>query len=352
MTQPMPNPALPPAGCPPLASAAASRPAPALSRRLRRSLLLSIAAAGGLGGLHAPSIATPIDTLKVMIGANPGGGFDQTGRSIAAAMIAAGTARSATFENRGGAGGTIGLAQFVNTERGNPAALLVTGAVMVGAIEMGKPPVTLKNATPIARLFADTMVLVVPASSPIQTLKDLIERLKANPGAVSWGGGSRGSIDHILSGLIAREVGVDPTRVNYVAFAGGGEAKAAILGGHVTVGLAGVSEFAADIEAGRMRALGTSSSFRLRNLPTLKDQGVNVEIYNWRGVYGAPGITPDQRRALIDAVVKATEHTSWKETLRRNDWGPFLLTGDDFGRYVEAESARLGAMLREIGVIR
>jgi putative tricarboxylic transport membrane protein len=323
-----------------------------LSRRLRRSLLLSIAAAGGLGGLHAPSIATPIDTLKVMIGANPGGGFDQTGRSIAAAMIAAGTARSATFENRGGAGGTIGLAQFVNTERGNPAALLVTGAVMVGAIEMGKPPVTLKNATPIARLFADTMVLVVPASSPIQTLKDLIERLKANPGAVSWGGGSRGSIDHILSGLIAREVGVDPTRVNYVAFAGGGEAKAAILGGHVTVGLAGVSEFSADIEAGRMRALGTSSSFRLRNLPTLKDQGVNVEIYNWRGVYGAPGITPDQRRALIDAVVKATEHTSWKETLRRNDWGPFLLTGDDFGRYVEAESARLGAMLREIGVIR
>jgi putative tricarboxylic transport membrane protein len=222
----------------------------------------------------------------------------------------------------------------------------------VGAIEMGKPPVTLKNATPIARLFADTMILVVPASSPIQSLKDLLDRLKANPGAVSWGGGSRGSIDHILCGLIAREVGVDPTKVNYVAFAGGGEAKAAILGGHVTVGVAGVSEFAADVEAGRMRALGISSSFRLRGLPTLKDQGVNVEIYNWRGVYGAPGITPEQRKTLTDAVVKATEHASWKETLRRNDWGPFLLTGDDFGRYVDAESARLGGMLREIGVIK
>jgi putative tricarboxylic transport membrane protein len=319
---------------------------------MRRRVLLGAAGAAGALALPAASRASTIDTLKVMIGANPGGGFDQTGRGIAASMIAAGTVRNATFENRGGAGGTIGLAQFVNTERGNPSALIVTGAVMVGAIEMGKPPVTLKNATPIARLFADTMILVVPASSPIQSLKDLLDRLKANPGAVSWGGGSRGSIDHILCGLIAREVGVDPTKVNYVAFAGGGEAKAAILGGHVTVGVAGVSEFAADVEAGRMRARGISSSFRLRGLPTLKDQGVNVEIYNWRGVYGAPGITPEQRKTLTDAVVKATEHASWKETLRRNDWGPFLLTGDDFGRYVDAESARLGGMLREIGVIK
>ena len=308
-------------------------------------------AMAGLLALSAP-VQAQVDTLKVMIGANPGGGFDQTGRTLGAAMIAAGSARNATYENKGGAGGTIGLAQFVNSERGNGAALIVTGAVMVGAIETGKPPVTLKNATPIARLFADTMILVVPANSPIQTLKDLVDKLKANPGSVSWGGGSRGSIDHIMVGLIAKDVGVDPTKVNYVAFAGGGEAKSAILGGHVTVGVAGVSEFAADVDAGRMRALGISSSFKLRNLPTFKEQGVNVEIYNWRGVYGAPGITAEQRKTLIDAVVKGTEHATWKEALRKNDWGPFLLTGDDFGKYVDAESARLGGILREIGVAK
>ena len=313
--------------------------------------LAGVLALAGLLALSAP-VRAQVDTLKVMIGANPGGGFDQTGRSLGAAMIAAGSARNATFENKGGAGGTIGLAQFVNSERGNGSALIVTGAVMVGAIETGKPPVTLKNATPIARLFADTMILVVPANSPIQTLKDLIDKLKANPGSVSWGGGSRGSIDHIMVGLIAKEVGVDPTKVNYVAFAGGGEAKSAILGGHVTVGVAGVSEFAPDVDAGRMRALGISSSFKLRNLPTLKEQGVNVEIYNWRGVYGAPGITAEQRKTLTDAVVKGTEHASWKEALRKNDWGPFLLTGDDFGKYVDAESARLGGILREIGVAK
>ena len=140
--------------------------------------------------------------------------------------------------------------------------------------------------------------------------------------------------------------------MNYVAFAGGGEAKSAILGGHVTLGVAGVSKFAPDVGAGRMRALGISSSFKLRNLPTLKEQGVNVEIYNWRGVHGAPGITAEQRKTLTDAVVKGTEHASWKEALRKNDWGPFLLTGDDFGKYVEAESARLGGILREIGVAK
>ena len=324
-------------------------PTPAFPRLLRR--LLSGVALTMAAALAAPAFAQ-LDTLKVMIGANPGGGFDQTGRTLGAAMVASGVARNATYENKGGAGGSIGLAQFVNTEKGNPAALVVTGAVMVGAIEMGKPPVTLKNATPIARLFADTMILVVPASSPIQSMKDLVDRLKANPGSVSWGGGSRGSIDHIMVGLIAKEVGVDPKLVNYVAFAGGGEAKAAILGGHVTVGVAGVSEFAGDVEAGRMRALGISSSFKLRGLPTFKEQGVNVEIYNWRGVYGAPGITAEQRKTLIDAVVKATEHPSWKEALKKNDWGPFLLTGDDFGRFVDAESTRLGGMLRDIGVIK
>ncbi|MEN7528150.1 MULTISPECIES: tripartite tricarboxylate transporter substrate binding protein [unclassified Cupriavidus] len=305
--------------------------------------------------LAAAVVAAPayaVDNLKVMIGANPGGGYDQTGRTIGAAMIAAGTAKSASYDNKGGAGGTIGLTQFVNTDKGNPNALIVTGAVMVGAIETNKPPVTLKNATPIARLFADTMVLTVAANSPIKSLKDLTTQLKANPGSVSWGGGSKGSIDHILAGLIAKEVGVDPKKVNYVPFAGGGEASASILGGHVTVGIAGVSEFLPFIKTGKMRALAVTSKDRTAEIPTLKEQGVNVEIYNWRGVYGAPGTTPEQRKAMIDAVVKGTENKVWKDALQKNDWTPFLLTGDEFGKFVDAESARLGSTLRELGVAK
>ncbi|KDP86785.1 Bug family tripartite tricarboxylate transporter substrate binding protein [Cupriavidus basilensis] len=298
----------------------------------------------------APAFA--LDSVKFMIGANPGGGFDQTGRSLGAALVAAGVAKTASYDNKGGAGGTIGLTQFVNTDKGNPNAMIVTGAVMVGAIETNKPPVTLKNATPIARLFADTMVITVPASSPLKSIKDLTTQLKANPGSVSWGGGSKGSIDHILAGLVAKESGVDPKKINYVPFQGGGEASASILGGHVTVGIAGVSEFLPFIKSGKMRALAVTSKERTADIPTLKEQGINVEIYNWRGVYGAPGITAEQRKALVDAVVKATETPLWKETLTKNDWTPFLLTGDEFGKFVDSESARLGSTLRELGVAK
>ncbi|MCA3185284.1 MULTISPECIES: tripartite tricarboxylate transporter substrate-binding protein [unclassified Cupriavidus] len=310
------------------------------------------AASAALAAAVVAAPAYAVDNLKVMIGANPGGGYDQTGRSIGAAMVAAGTAKTASYDNKGGAGGTIGLTQFVNTDKGNPNALIVTGAVMVGAIETNHPPVTLKNATPIARLFADTMVITVPASSPIKSMKDLTTQLKANPGSVSWGGGSKGSIDHILAGLIAKDIGVDPKKINYVPFQGGGEASASILGGHVTVGIAGVSEFLPFIKTGKMRALAVTSKDRTADIPTLKEQGVNVEIYNWRGVYGAPGITADQRKAMIDAVVKGTENKVWKDALQKNDWTPFLLTGDEFGKFVEAESTRLGATLRELGVAK
>jgi len=319
----------------------------ALMRAVGRATLVGL-----VGAVLSSPAAAQIDTLKVMIGANPGGGYDQTGRGIAAAMQAAGSIRSATFENKGGAGGVIGLAQFVNTEKGNPHALVVTGAIMVGGIEMSRSPVTLRNVTPIARLFADTMILVVPAASKIQSLNDLLAQLKANPGSVSWGGGSRGSVDHILTGLIGREVGVEPNRINYIPFAGGGEATAAILGNQVTVGVAGVSEFLPFVKDGKMRALAVSSSFPVQGIRSLKDQGINVEIYNWRGVYGAPGITADQQKALIDAVVKGTQSPQWKETLARNEWAPFLQTGAEFGAYVESESKRLGGILRDLGLVK
>ncbi|HMN78659.1 MAG TPA: tripartite tricarboxylate transporter substrate-binding protein [Burkholderiaceae bacterium] len=317
---------------------------------LNRRNLLRLAAVTAAGAA-VPAFAA-YDSIRVMIGANPGGGYDQTGRSLGAAMIASGQAKAATYDNKGGAGGTIALAQFVNSEKNNPAALMVVGSVMVGAIESNKPPITLKNATPIARLYADTMIVVVGAASPIKSIADLTARLKANPGAVSWGGGSKGSVDHTLAGLYAKAVGVDPRKVNYVPFSGGGEASAAILGGHVTVGLAGVSEFLPFVKSGKMRALAVSADKPIEGIAPLKAQGVDIEVYNWRGVYGAPGLNAEQRAALVAAVVKATEHQSWQDSLKKNEWTPFLLTGDEFGRYVDGEHQRMGAILRDLGVAK
>jgi putative tricarboxylic transport membrane protein len=153
--------------------------------------------------------------------------------------------------------------------------------------------------------------------------------------------------------MIAREVGVDPAKINYVAFRGGGEATAAILGGNVTVGGSGYSEFAEYINTGKMKAIGVTSGTRLKgiNVPTLKEQGINVEIGNWRGVYGAPGITAEQRKQLTDMVLAALKTKSWAEAVEKNNWTPAVLSGAAFEKFVDDDFASLRATMVKSGMV-
>ena len=289
----------------------------------------------------------------MMIPANPGGGWDTTGRALGKALQDAGVAASVSYDNKGGAAGAIGLAQFVNASKGDANAMMVMGAVMLGGIITGKPPVDLKQATPIARLTSEYNVFVLPASSPLKTMADIVAQMKKDPGSVKWGGGSRGATEHIAAAMIARAVGVDPAKINYVAFRGGGEATAAILGGNVTVGGSGYSEFAQYIDSGKMRAVAVTSAQRLKgiNVPTLKEQGIDVEIGNWRGVYGAPGITDPQRKALTEMIVKAVKSKAWAEAMEKNAWTPALMTGKEFDEFVDKEFASLRATMVKAGMV-
>jgi putative tricarboxylic transport membrane protein len=289
-------------------------------------------------------------SLKMMIPANPGGGWDQTGRHLAAAMQSAKLVSSVQFDNKGGAGGTIGLAQFINSAKGDPNAIMIGGMVMVGAIYLENSPVNLTMVTPLARLTGEYEIIVVPTSSPHKSMGDLVKAFKANPGGVSWGGGSAGGTDHILVGLIAKAAGVDPTKINYVPFKGGGEAIAAIVGGHVTAGVSGVGEFAEQIKGGRMRALAVSSPSRIEGFPTLKEQGLDVELSNWRGTFGAPGITTAQRDALIKIIRGATETEYWKTTLEKLGWSPIYLEGDAYKKFVEEDTKRIAAIIDSLGI--
>ncbi|HEX8374255.1 MAG TPA: tripartite tricarboxylate transporter substrate-binding protein, partial [Geminicoccaceae bacterium] len=193
--------------------------------------------------------------LDIIAPANPGGGWDQTARAMQQALEAEKIASGVQVQNIGGAGGTIGLAQFVSSKRRKGDAVLVGGLVMVGAILTNQAPVSLDDVTPLARLTGEYEAIVVPTESPIKSMADLVAKLKENPGSVSWGGGSTGGTDHILAGLIAKASGADPTKVNYIAHSGGGEALASILGGHVTAGVSGVEEFLPQVQAGKLRAL-------------------------------------------------------------------------------------------------
>lgn len=319
---------------------------------MRRDVFLkSLAALAAAGSF--PLTARAGANLKMMIPANPGGGWDGTGRALGKALIDSKAADTVQYENKGGAAGVIGLAQFVNASKGDANAIMISGAVMVGGIITGKPAVSLDRATPIARLTSEYNVFVVPADSPLKTMKDVVAQMQKDPGSVKWGGGSRGSTEHICASMLATKVGVDPKKVNYVAFRGGGEATAAILGGNVTVGGSGLSEFAEYIKAGKMRAIGVTSEKRLPgvNVPTMKEMGYDVVLGNWRAVYGAPGITAEQRAALTELIVKATKSASWEESLKKNDWTPALLTGKAFDDFVDSEFASLRGIMHLSGML-
>jgi putative tricarboxylic transport membrane protein len=257
---------------------------------------------------------------------------------------------SVQFDNKGGAAGTIGLAQFVNSSKGDPNAVMVGGMVMVGGIILSKSQVNLSQVTPIARLTSEWEVIVVPAQSPHKTLGDLLKAFKDNPGKVSWGGGSAGGTDHILIGMIAKTIAVDPARINYVAFKGGGEAVAAILGGHVSAGVSGVGEFAEHVKTGKMRALAVSAPTKFEGIASLKEQGVNVELGNWRGVFGAPGINAQQRDALVKLVRAATETPSWKSTVEKLGWTPVFLAGDEYKKFLDEDTKRVAQIIESLGI--
>ncbi len=312
-----------------------------------KSLVATGLFAGGLGAAHA-AVA-----LKMMIPANPGGGWDATGRALGKAITEGKLADSIQYDNKGGAAGAIGLAQFINSSKNDPNALIMTGAVMLGGIITGRPPVNITTCTPIASLTTEYNVFVLPASSPFKTMADVIAQLKKDPGSVKWGGGSRGSTEHIAACMLARSVGVDPKRVNYVAFRGGGEATAAILGGNVSVGGSGYSEFAEHIASKKMRAIGVTADKRVKGIdaPTLREQGIDVVLGNWRGVYGAPGITTAQREALTKIVVGATKTTAWAEALQKNNWTPAVQSGKAFDEFVDTSFASLRAVMHMSGML-
>lgn len=291
-----------------------------------------------------------VEQFKIMAPANPGGGFDTIARTLAEALQTSGQVKNVVVENKAGAGGAIGMAQFVNNEKGNPNALLVAGAVTVGALETNKSPVNFGMVTPISRLMGEFNVIVVPAASPYKSIKDLMAAYKANPGSVSIGGGSAGGIDHIMASLMSEKAGVDPDKLNYIPFAGGGEGKAAILGNQIAAYISGYGELADLIKAGKVRALGISAATRNPDIPvpTIREQGTDVVVYNWRGVFAPPGINAAQKAQLIKMVETAVKSPTWKAKAEKMEWLDMLQSGDSFQTFLNEDIKRTAATVKKL----
>ncbi|MCB5176212.1 MULTISPECIES: Bug family tripartite tricarboxylate transporter substrate binding protein [Microvirga] len=318
----------------------------------RKGLWRSALAAAAVVGFVTTAAAQM--ELKIMAPAAPGGGWDQTARSMQQALTQAGIAKSVQVTNVPGAGGSIGIAQLVNNAKGDGNQLMVMGYVMVGALLTNNSPVTLDQTTPIARLTAEYEAIVVPANSPIKTAKELAEAVKADPAKVTWAGGSAGGVDHIAAALFAKAAGADPTKINYIPFSGGGEALAAILGGKVTAGISGYGEFESQIKAGKLRLLGLTSPAdkATPDKPSLTAEGVNLEIANWRAVVAPPGLTDEEKKALTDAMDRMAKSNEWQSILKAKGWEDSYVSGDAFAKILEQEQARTKEVLTSVGLVK
>jgi putative tricarboxylic transport membrane protein len=307
-----------------------------------------VAACTGGGGAGA----YPTRDLNVMAPAAPGGGWDSTARALSQAMKDGGvTNRNITVYNREGAGGTVGLAEFVG-KRGDPHEFMVMGLVMLGAIVTNKSPVNLDQVTPLAALTTEWEAIAVAADSEYQTFQDLVDAFKADPEAVPLGGGSAGGTDHIVVGLIAKAAGVDPKQINYVPHSGGGELTPAILSGAVKAGISGASEFADQVEAGEMRLLAVTSDAAIEGIdaPTIKESGLDVVQANWRGIVAPPGLSDADKQSAVALIQKLHDSDAWKAALDQNGWQDFFKPGDEFGTYLGQERTKVEGILKDIGL--
>lgn len=297
------------------------------------------------------SISTARSKLTLIAPAAPGGGWDGLARESQQALRSEGIVNNPKVVNIPGAGGTIGLSQFVQMP-GREDTLMVTGGVMTGAIELADTPESLEDVVPIARMADDYAALVVPADSKFQTLEDFLAAWKKDPGATSIGGGSLGSIDHLLSGKLAKEVGIDPRAVNYVAYSGGGEALASLLSHTTAAGMSGYNEVSDQIESGTLRALAISSPERPPgvDIPTFRELGVDVSMSNWRGLVAAPGITKEAKQEFVRIATEMHASDEWQNALVRNNWTDTFTTGRELEEFIDDEVARTQEIVKDLGL--
>lgn len=284
-----------------------------------------------------PAAAKIASKLRIVIPANAGGGWDQTGRALGTAMVSSGVVDEVDYENKGGKGGTLGLAYYAEKYNADPNTLIIGGTVMVGAVALQKPAIDLSAIQPIARLTSDYLVMVVAANSPIRSARDLSLQMKTSLKNVPVAGGSAGGVDHIFAGVFARAAGANPDDLSYLPFSSGVDVVSAVLSGKAAVGISGYSEFSAQLTGGQLRAIGVSSRRASFGIPAIRDQGVQVEMSNWRAVFSGKGVSGSRAAELVAAVQTATAHDTWKATLKQNRWDAAWMSGNNLTELIDLD---------------
>ncbi|KMO75079.1 putative tricarboxylic transport membrane protein [Mycobacterium sp. BK558] len=296
---------------------------------------------------------TGLHRLRMMVPNSPGGGYDLTARTAVKIMEDDKITGRVEVFNVIGAGGTVAMARLMN-EKGNGDLMMMMGLGVVGATFTNGSKARASDATALAKMVEEQEGILVPADSPFKTVADFVAAWKANPAKVTLGGGSSpGGPDHLFPMETAKAVGVDPTKVNFVSYDGGGDLLTALLGNKIAAGTSGLGEYVDQIESGQVRVLAVSGDKRVEGVdaPTLKEAGIDLTFTNWRGVLAPPGISEEDRAAMVKVLEELHATDAWKEALVKNGWSDAFMTGQPFEEFLEEQDKRVETTLTDLGLV-
>ncbi|MDF2964608.1 MAG: hypothetical protein K0S39_6343 [Paenibacillus sp.] len=301
--------------------------------------------------------AYPEKPLVVVAPSGAGGGWDLTARTIAKVLTETKAVnKPITVENKPGGGGAVFLAEYANSKKDDYKLFVSSPPILINNLKKeGNSPFGYKNSTPLAQLTKDFGAIAVSANSKYNDLKSLLNDLKADPAKLTIAGGSApGSMDHLVSILPAYKFGIDPKKIKYVSYDGGGEALTALLGGNVDVIGTDASSLDQYVKAGKIKVLAVASSQRLggslKDVPTMKEQGVDAEFNIWRGIFGPKDMSPEAKKYWDDTLKKLSENEQWKKELQANNWESDFKNSGDFNTFLGQQETLIKDMLTALGM--
>jgi putative tricarboxylic transport membrane protein len=294
----------------------------------------------------------PSKPITLVVHAAAGGGSDIFARTLASCVEKeALLPKPLVVENKPGGSGGIAFA-YVAGKKKDPYYLVTAVSSFITTPLMGLTPVGIKDFTPVANFAFDTFVLAVNADSKYKSVKDIIADAKANPKKLTVGGTSLGGGDSICAYMIEKETGA---QLNYITFNGGGEVNAALLGGHIQMAFPNPGEALELYKAGKVRILGVFADKRMPaapEIPTMREQGVNVSYGQNRGLVAPADIPADARTVLEQAFYKYTQTDTFKKYCTDNMLFEGWLDGKDFAKYLEEWNGRYATILGDMGMLK
>jgi putative tricarboxylic transport membrane protein len=310
------------------------------------------------GATHAQSAAwRPDKPIEIIAPASPGGLHDLTARSMQRVLQARKLVETPSIVvNKGGAGGTVGW-NYLAQHPGDGHYISLSAVNLLSNHIMGASTLFYGDFTPVAHLFHEYLGFAVRADSPVASGRDATARLRKDPGSMSISvGTSLGNTGHLTLALAVRAAGGDMKRLKTVVFASNGEAMTALLGGHVDAMVTSLSNLVRHVQAKTVRVVAISSPQRVAgafsDVPTWREQEIDVVMSGWRGAIGPKGLNPAQLAYWEDVFARLSEAEEWKQELAKNHWHGGRMTSGQNREFLDQEYAKFRAVLADLGMAK